>query len=99
MATVVTRKRNVNGALKEVYVDVTMSASYATGGETVALGVTTPLFVDVSPSGGYLGEWDYANKKLKVLVSDLSASVDGPAVEAASGADLDAVTFRVRAVG
>ena len=50
--------------------DVTMDASYPTGGEVLAPadfnGITTPYIVLADGAQGYHAVWDYTNKKLLV---------------------------------
>ena len=80
---------------------VTFSSSYTTGGETVDL---SPWLRDVKffvahPAGGYVFEYDYANKKLKAFRFDYPNAAQGPAVEVQAGTDLSSVTTRFIAGG
>lgn len=92
---------NVNvehsGMLRIAYVNVTMSNSYAAGGDAcdlqAALGLlarTNPTLVIAAPSAGYIPEWDSVNKKMLVYRQSAATS----ALTEATGVNLSAVTFK-----
>lgn len=103
MAAVVTvrqRRKLSNGFA--IIADVAMDNSYPTGGEAVTtgqFGLEVFDFVLGAPSGGYVPEFDHANKKLKVFYGDNNNVADGPLIEVPNTTDLAAVTFRVVAFG
>lgn len=82
--------------------DVTMSSSYATGGDTLDFGATfpaiggagatakQPTFVMPMPSAGYVFEYDAANKKMKAYRQSAATS----ALTEPNGVDLHTVTTR-----
>lgn len=75
--------------------DVTMSSSYATGGDTFdfatigAIG-RQPTAVLTSGSAGYVAEYDLANKKMKAYRQSAATS----ALTEPNGVDLHLVVFR-----
>ena len=82
---------------------IDFGASYPTGGESLTpanLNLQDINHIDISSKNGYLFEYDYANKKVKVLYFDYDAAADGAAIEVANGTDLSALTgVRFRAYG
>lgn len=85
------------------FVDATFDTSYAAGGEVFDPELVLTQFpvgleyhIEAPPSGGYLFEYDYVNKKLKVLVEGDAA---GPLVEVAGTTDLHTLTAKLRIQG
>jgi hypothetical protein len=84
-------------ALHMAIINVTMSSSYASGGDACdfqnALGLlnrANPVFVIVAPSAGYVAEWDSVNKKMLVYRQSAATS----ALTEPTGVNLSAVTFK-----
>lgn len=101
-ASVVIKDRFRFGNGTMVIADVTMDDSYPTGGEEVLpakFGLTSLSMVQAAPSGGYVLEYDHANKKLKAYYGDYDAVADGALIEVAAAANLSAVIARVIAIG
>lgn len=88
-------------ASKLVAAQITFDSSYPTGGEALVasdFGLTEILAVICLPSGGYVGEFDEANGKLKTFWVD--TTVDGaPLAEVADTTDLSAVVMWCIAIG
>lgn len=100
---------HTTGARWETVSTVLMSNSYTTGGESVTKGdlgfasTVDPTFeVRVTPSAGYIGEYDHVNSKLKVYDQKDPAAAGGADIalpQVGNTTDLSAVTFRVIATG
>lgn len=71
---------------------IAMSASYTTGGEAINLPLSDIKGMLIENKGGYMFEYDRANKKIKAFQFDYDAAADGPAVEVAAETDLSALT-------
>ena len=85
------------GRMQLIIATLTPAGTYATNGDTLAEtafnSARLPRIVDVMPgvSGGFVPEWDQANKKLKVF----EAGADGGALdEVGNGTDLTSEVFR-----
>ena len=95
--TIMTR----NGRL--LVVEVTMSNSYATGGDTVDVIGSTKLnrleALILFPSAGYVPEYDDTNKKVKVFYADYPAASAGALIEVPAATDLSTVKFLGLAIG
>lgn len=68
--TVAIKKRNTTGASRVRVVDVTLSASYAAGGDTLTAAQLELMTVDLliaAPNSGLTFEYDHANQKLKAF--------------------------------
>jgi hypothetical protein len=93
----------VPGNRKFVTANVTFDSSYATGGEAISvssLGLTRLDFMWVSPSDGYIAQWDGSLTSPKVELFWVDTTVDGAALaEVASTTDVSAVTVKVFAFG
>lgn len=77
-------------------VDVTLSSSYATGGDTfdfatIGLVGVQPLFVDCSPNAGYVAVYNRSTKKM--LLFQQSAAT-GALTEVANASNNSAVVVR-----
>lgn len=77
-------------------VDVTLSSSYATNGDTfdfatIGLIGVQPLFVDAAPNAGYVVFYDRANKKFKVFQQ---SAATGALTEVPNTTNLSAVVIR-----
>jgi hypothetical protein len=87
--------RAVGMQLKMLTGTYDFSNSYPTGGEVFDLsnyfskGV---IAVDIFSKGGYVFEYDKANKKVIAYHCNYDAVADGPLVEVANGTNLSAVT-------
>jgi hypothetical protein len=102
MALTITQSRpDLSGRRKEVDVRITADSSYPAGGYSYDFGARHGIRdvdqVVITPSGGYLIEYDYVNKKIKFLVGGAAVSV--PAAEVAAATNLSAIRFRVYARG
>lgn len=88
-------KTITTGASNYAIVDVTMSAAYATGGDTCTfsslggIGVT-PKAVICGGSAGYLAEYDITNGKMLAYRQSAATS----ALTEPNGVNLSAVVFR-----
>lgn len=94
-------KDNLGGA-NMVVASITFDSAYPTGGEPLtpaSLGVSTIQALIPAPAGGYVFEYDYANKKLKAMIGDNNNTNDSPLVEEANDTNLSAVTCRVVVFG
>lgn len=96
----------VPGNRKFVTADVTFDSSYATGGEAISvssLGLTRLDFMWVSPSDGYVAQWDgsLTNPKIKLFGTnkDVVGVTTGPLTEVASGFNVSTNTVKVFAFG
>lgn len=92
---------SMNNACMNV-VEVTFDDSYVTGGEPLTpaqMGLSVIHAVIPANNGGYAFEYDKAAKKLKAYYGNNAGSVDGPLVQVASLADLDAVTATLLVIG
>ncbi len=102
MPTAVVRQRSIHGNNRVVFADVTLDASYATGGMTLNprdVGLSSRFdFVQCAPSGGYVFEFDHTNNKIKVFVEEAVAA-GGPLLELANASNISTVITRVRAEG
>jgi hypothetical protein len=72
-------RASFTGRSNVALVDVTMSSSYATGGDTfdfatVGLIGMQPKFVDAAPNAGYLVFYDITNKKFKLFQQSAATS-------------------------
>ena len=81
--------------------DVTMSAAYATGGDTLDFGASfgviggstgtkQPTAVFVQPNAGYVGAYDLTHKQMKAYRQSAATS----ALTEPNGVDLHLVVFR-----
>jgi len=89
-------------SLRIVTGTIAFSASYPTGGETFDLSNKVPKLkvVLIENKSGYIFEYDYANKKVKVYYCDYDAAGDGALIEVANATDLSALTgVRFMAIG
>lgn len=71
VVTIASSRKNTLGAWKFGVADVTMDSSYPTGGESVLpadFGITTVYMVFIDNASGYVAEYDYTSKLLKVMV-------------------------------
>lgn len=90
------------GNKRAVVGTIAFDSSYPTGGESltaanIGLGVIDHMTIE--PKGGYVFEYDYANKKVLAYVEEAVAA-GGPLLEVANAVDLAAVTgVKFRAVG
>lgn len=88
--------RDANGKEKiELIVDITLSDSYATGGDDVNLSAyvnsVDVILLENSVVGSYLLEVDRANNKIKAY--------SGVGTEVTSGTDLSSVSVRAVVIG
>jgi len=72
-------KASFTGRQTMAIVDVTLSSSYATGGDTfdfatIGLIGVQPLFVDAAANAGYLVFYDRTNKKFKLFQQSAATS-------------------------
>jgi hypothetical protein len=93
MAAVVsipTSRQNSLGAWKLGIADVTMDASYPTGGELLAIAdwglVTVAYIVLIDGAQGFHGVWDYTALKLVVYTMGITTGGTGAAADSGSGA-------------
>ena len=82
----------------------TLSASYATGGDTLVVrdtGLQTHETVSIAGSGdgGQLLEWDGANSKVLAYQFDYDAVADGVAIQRVATTDLTGLSFTWQAWG
>ena len=96
----------VPGNRKFVTANVTFDSSYATGGEAISassLGLTRLDFMWVSPSDGYVAQWDgsLTTPKIKLFGTnkDVVGVTTGPLTEVASAVDVSSVVVQVFAFG
>lgn len=97
------------GTRRELVADVAFdaSATYTTGGDTLALpGFTTTDFVHVEvvrgPSGGTTGwvaRYNYGNQKLQIYTASATPGAGVALVEVASGTSLANASIRIQAFG
>jgi hypothetical protein len=71
---------------------ISMSNSYTTGGEAINLPLTEVKGMVIENKGGYMFEYDRANKKVKAYQFDYAAASAGPAVEVPAATNLSALT-------
>lgn len=93
-ATVVPNKRTKMAAMYCVVTDITLDASYPTGGYTITpaqFGLTTFDFVLAAPSNGYTATFSDATQKLIVYST--------AATQVTAATNLAAVVVRVLAMG
>lgn len=96
------RTYNLGGDLNIKSLTVTMSSSYATGGDTFSLRkyFQSAVFGAIAtPASGYVFEVDVANEKIKAYYGNYEATSDGPLKEVAESTDLGDVTTQVLAWG
>jgi hypothetical protein len=96
----------VPGNRKFVTADVTFDSSYATGGEAISvssLGLTRLDFMWVSPSDGYVAQWNGSLTSPKIELfgtnKDVVGVTTGPLTEVANAFDVSSVTVKVFAFG
>ncbi len=80
---------------------MTFDSSYPTGGEPLAasaLGFSSITSVRIHPTGGYVFEYDYTNKKVLVYVEEAVAA-GGPLLELADTTDIATIAPRFSALG
>lgn len=92
LATPAAAQDGPDGNLKTVYRDVTFSASYTTGGESitpnnVGMQAIVQCVPDEAKTNNYFS-FDYVNSKLQAFVSSTGAEV-------ANATNLSAITVRV----
>lgn len=91
------------GRQRMVQVDITFDSSYPTGGEAVSaasLGISRLDRIDISPSGGYIPQWDGSRTAPKIKMYWVDTTVDGsPLLEVANTTDLATVTVTARVWG
>jgi hypothetical protein len=82
---------------------IAFDSSYPTGGEAMDLSKKIPTdlhMVWFEANGGYVFQYDYANKKVKAYYADYSESTDGVLIEVANAVDLSGLTdVRFGAIG
>lgn len=87
----------VNGRIKEAYVNIAGDNSYPTNGWAIdfnaALGFKQVLFVEVPSvgNGGHVPWWDYTNNKLKMF---WCAGAGAAMTEVTNGTNLSTTTLR-----
>lgn len=93
--------RHDKGTTEEIHTTITMSSSYATGGDTYSIGdfgarvPATVHSLQVMPAGGYVFEWDSANGKILAY----EAAADGnPLDEVGPATNLGAIVAKAVAV-
>lgn len=89
-------KTATNKAQGYVIIDVAMSSSYATNGDTLDFSTKSPpgmapTRVMAFPSAGYVPEYDLTNKKMKVYQQSAATSA---LTEVPNTTNLSAVTFQ-----
>lgn len=99
----------VQGTIRETFYDVTLDASYPTGGEAIApneVGLGTIIHganvigqrrTNGAATTAYVAQWDHIAGKLQVFVTGTAA--DTPLNEVANATSLATVVFRIRFVG
>jgi len=95
--------QTVWGDVQIVFGTITMSNSYATGGDTLSTGdfgltELNHLFLSTR-TGGYVLAWDKANGKVLAYYGDYDAAADGALVQVAATTDLSSVVADFVAVG
>lgn len=88
---------------RTVIADVSLSNSYATGGETVSLpaglGTLKALFIAPTIKGGYHLTWDGGTTTAKIIAYDLAASAaEDIGAQPSATTDLSTVSVTVMAV-
>lgn len=89
-----TNPTNVNGNLRVKQGTVTMSSSYATGGDALtpgAIGLERIINWDINTDDGYILKYDKANNKVLAYYADYDAGADGALIQVANAVDLSAV--------
>lgn len=84
-----------------VVADITLSSSYPTGGEPIepkSLGLNAIYGLMAYPSGGYLFEFDHANKKLKAYTPVKAQAAHSHTENTAAAYTKDATTATAGAV-
>lgn len=102
MATVNLLKRVKFGNSYGAIVDITMSDSYPTDGESIdaqAFGLEVLDFVNPASTNGYVFSFDHTNKKLMAYYSDYDGIADGALIQVPNATNLSAVTVRAMAFG
>ena len=86
-------QKYVVGDRREVIVDITLDASYPTGGEAITpadLSLNDIHWLMAAPNGGLMFEFDHANSKLKAFYptggAAIPAALAAPAVAVPAGA-------------
>ncbi|MEE9446241.1 MAG: hypothetical protein V3V19_11320 [Cocleimonas sp.] len=90
---------NRKGSLKELIRDVTMNASYATGGDTLDLAAALNLrsIIDVKfDTATYILQYDKTNGKILAYYADYDAGADGALIQVANAVDLAAALGAIR---
>jgi hypothetical protein len=98
MAATLTEQKVISIGQSEALVFGTISftgdTSYPTGGEAIdAPGDKGYHHLLVTSSGGYIGQWDATNQKIKAYYGDNNNASDGPLIEVPDTTDLNAVSF------
>ncbi|MCK6620335.1 MAG: hypothetical protein HUU32_12790 [Calditrichaceae bacterium] len=94
-----TRKTDLQGTVRVVYLDITFDSSYPTGGEPFETGLDTVLSANIEPSGGYIFKYDYTNRKILAYYADYDAVADGALIQVADTTDLSAISTRAKFEG
>lgn len=88
---------------RTVIADITMSESYATGGDTITLpeglGTLRALFVTPTIKGGYHLTWDGGTTTAKIIAYDLAdASAANIGAQPSATTDLSTISVDVMAI-
>ena len=85
---------DTNGQNTGYLLSIAFDASYPNpGGEAIDVAKNTRIDqMLISPSGGYVFEWDAANQKIKAYYGDNNNAADGPLVEVPDTTNLSALT-------
>lgn len=93
---------NRAGKKRQVVTNVTMDASYPTGGEAITaaqLGLATVDHVSCSTNTGHLAQYDKTNAKIKLYYADYDAVADGALIEVPNTTDVSTVVVTCNAFG
>jgi hypothetical protein len=82
------------GQLKILTGSIAFDDSYPTGGESMDISdmFNSLNIVLFESKAGYVFEYDYGNKKVKVMMGNNDGAADGPMVEVANETNLSALT-------
>lgn len=77
----------------------TFGASYATGGESVLPSFGNTVLALAECAAGYVGVYDYTNKKMKVFYADNNGASDSALIEVPATTNLSAVAMKILFLG